>query len=90
MSFITKVKVDTKEVIDEMKNKRAKELLSYSMGADLHEAWRTGRKREDGTYEPRMKKTKDQAYIDAHGGNNEVDIATYLLKNYHMISNMKI
>lgn len=75
MSFITKVNVDTKEVINEMRNKRAKELLSYSMGADLHEAWRAGRKREDGTYEPRMKKTKDQAYIDAHGGNNEVDIA---------------
>ena len=33
-----------------------KEALSYSLGSDLHEVWRNTRKREDGTYEPRMKK----------------------------------
>ena len=72
---IEKVNIDEGKAIRQMQDKRAKELLSYSMGSDLHEVWRAGRKLEDGTYEPRIKKTKDQAYIDAHGGNNEVDIA---------------
>lgn len=72
---IEKVSIDEGKAIRQMQDKRAKELLSYSMGSDLHEVWRAGRKLEDGTYEPRIKKTKDQAYIDAHGGNNEVDIA---------------
>lgn len=72
---IEKVNIDEGKAIRKMQDKRAKELLSYSMGSDLHEVWRAGRKLEDGTFEPRIKKTKDQAYIDAHGGNNEVDIA---------------
>lgn len=72
---IEKVNIDEGKAIRQMQDKRAKELLSYSMGSDLHEVWRAGRKLEDGTYEPRIKKTKDKAYIDAHGGNNEVDIA---------------
>lgn len=72
---IEKVNIDEGRAIRQMQDKRAKELLSYSMGSDLHEVWGAGRKLEDGTYEPRIKKTKDQAYIDAHGGNNEVDIA---------------
>ncbi len=72
---IEKVNIDEGKAIRQMQDKRAKELLSYSMGSDLHEVWRAGRKLEDGTYEPRIKKTKDQAYIDTHGGNNEVDIA---------------
>ena len=72
---IEKVNIDEGKAIRQMQDKRAKELLSYSMGSDLHEVWRAGRKLEDGTYEPRIKKTKDKVYIDAHGGNNEVDIA---------------
>ena len=75
MSIVEHVDVDSKKVAEEMKAKRERQLLSLSMGSDLHEAWRLGRKREDGTFEPRMKKTKDQAYINAHNGNNEVDIA---------------
>ena len=51
-----------------------KEALSYSMGADLHEAWRETRKKEDGTYEPRMKKSKDEKWNKEHG-TDEVDIA---------------
>lgn len=51
-----------------------REALSYSMGSDLHEVWRAGRKLEDGTFNPRMKKTKDEAWIAAHG-TDEVDIA---------------
>lgn len=75
MSFIEHIDVDSKNVAEEMKTKKEKSLLSLSMGSDLHEAWRAGRKKEDGTFEPRIKKTKDQSYINAHGGNNEVDIA---------------
>lgn len=51
-----------------------KEVLSCSMGADLHEAWRDTRKREDGSYEPRMKKSKDERWNEAHG-TDDVDIA---------------
>ena len=48
--------------------------LSYALGSDLHEAWRAGRKKEDGTFEPRIKKSKDEAWNMAHG-TDEVDIA---------------
>lgn len=51
-----------------------KNALSYSLGSDLHEAWRAPRKREDGTFEPRIKKSKDEAWNLAHG-TDEVDIA---------------
>ena len=39
--------------------KLIKQALSYSLGSDLHEAWRTPRKLEDGTFEPRIKESKD-------------------------------
>ena len=51
-----------------------KEALSYSLGADLHEAWRAPRKLEDGTFEPRIKKSNDEVW-NANHGTNEVDIA---------------
>ena len=51
-----------------------KNALSYSLGSDLHEEWRKPRKKEDGTYEPRMKKSKDDAWNEAHG-TDDVDIA---------------
>lgn len=72
---LEKVNIDEKKAIRQSQDKKAKSLLSYSMGADLHEAWRAGRKKEDGSFEPRIKKTKDQDYINAHGGKTEVDIA---------------
>ena len=53
---------------------RIKETLSYSMAADLHEAWRQTRRKEDGTYEPRMKKSKDERWNKEHG-TDDVDIA---------------
>jgi hypothetical protein len=40
----------------------------------FHEAWRAGRRKADGSYEPRMKETKDAAWIQAHN-TNQVDIA---------------
>lgn len=48
--------------------------LAYSLGSDLHEAWRAPRKKEDGSFEPRMKKSKDEAWNTAHG-TDDVDIA---------------
>lgn len=51
-----------------------KNALSYSLGSDLHEAWRAPRKRADGTYEPRLKKSKDEQWNIAHN-TDEVDIA---------------
>lgn len=57
-----------------MENKVIKNALSYALGSDLHEAWRAPRKLEDGTFEPRIKKSKDEEWNIKHG-TNEVDIA---------------
>ena len=46
-----------------MDNETIKEALSYSLGSDMHEVWRNSRKREDGTYEPRIKKSKDEEWL---------------------------
>lgn len=51
-----------------------KEALAYSLGSDLHEQWRESRKKEDGTFEPRWKKSKDEAWNIQHG-TDDVDIA---------------
>ncbi len=51
-----------------------KEALSYSLGSDLHEAWRAPRKKEDGSFEPRMKKSKDKDWNACHK-TDDVDIA---------------
>ena len=51
-----------------------KEALSYALGSDLHEAWRAPRKKEDGSYETRMKKSKDTEWNASHG-TDDVDIA---------------
>ena len=57
-----------------MNDTTIKNALSYALGADLHEAWRAPRKKEDGTFEPRIKKSKDDAWNASHG-TDEVDIA---------------
>ena len=57
-----------------MDNELIKEALSYALGSDLHEAWRAPRKLDDGTYEPRMKKSKDEKWTAMHG-TDDVDIA---------------
>ncbi|MEI6266975.1 MAG: hypothetical protein WCP14_03750 [bacterium] len=43
------------------------------MASDLHEEWRAPRKQEDGTYEPRMKETRDQAWIERTGAETRLD-----------------
>ncbi len=48
--------------------------LSYDLGSDLHEVWRESRKQSDGTYEPKIKKSKDEEWNAVHG-TDQVDIA---------------
>lgn len=57
-----------------MDDRIIKEALSYALGSDLHEAWRAPRRLEDGTFEPRMKKSNDEAWNEVHG-TDDVDIA---------------
>ena len=64
-----------------MERELAQKILSLSVGSELHETWRKGRLKEDGTYEPRMKPTKDEAWIAKHNGQREVDIANTTFEN---------
>ena len=48
--------------------------LSYDLGSDLHEAWRSSRRLENGTFKPRVKKSKDEEWNAIHG-TDDVDIA---------------
>jgi hypothetical protein len=45
-----------------------------ALGSAFHEDWRKTRQQEDGSFEPRVKTTKDEAWIEAHG-TDQVDIA---------------
>jgi hypothetical protein len=45
-----------------------------AVASALHEDWRKTRKQEDGTFEPRVKGTRDEAWIATHG-TDQVDIA---------------
>jgi hypothetical protein len=45
-----------------------------ALASEFHEDWRKTRLDADGNYEPRVKSTKDEAWIADHG-TNEVDIA---------------
>ncbi|GII79445.1 hypothetical protein Sru01_44270 [Sphaerisporangium rufum] len=45
-----------------------------AVAAQAHDRWRAGRRLPDGTYDPRPKRTTDQAWIRAHG-TDQVDIA---------------
>ena len=45
-----------------------------NLASALHEDWRRTRLQEDGTFEGRVKPTKDEAWIAAHG-TDQVDIA---------------
>lgn len=45
-----------------------------ALATALHEDWRKTRLQEDGSYEPRVKPTKDEEWITAHG-TDQVDIA---------------
>ena len=45
------------------------------LATELHEIWRKTRKLEDGSYEPRLKDTKDKAWIKKNNQSTVVDIA---------------
>ena len=58
----------------ELEEKREKMIVS--LASLMHEKWREGRfDPETKTFTPRPKPVKDQAWIEAHGGQQEVDIA---------------
>lgn len=46
----------------------------------LHEQWRSSRRLEDGTFEPRLKTTTDSAWIKKHG-TDQIDIANTRYEN---------
>lgn len=55
-----------------MKKKKKDQI--NELDALLHDEWRESRKKEDGTFEPRLKNTKDEAWSKEHGV-DEIDIA---------------
>ena len=54
--------------------------LSYDLASDLHEKWREPRRLDDGTFEPRIKKSKDVVWNSIHG-TDDVDIANCSFEN---------
>ncbi len=58
----------------EQKTPEQKQRMVTELGSLLHDEWRAPRRREDGSFEPRIKKTKDEVWKAAHG-TEEVDIA---------------
>lgn len=56
------------------KIEEVKIFLGMKLGSKLHDSWRATRAIGDGKYEPRIKTTKDEAWIKVHG-TSEVDIA---------------
>lgn len=59
----------------EQKYLRRKNLFVENLAYQLHDNWRQTRKKSDGSYEPRIKDTKDQEWIKNNGGKTQVDIA---------------
>lgn len=58
----------------EQKTPEEKQQMITELGSLLHDEWRAPRKQADGSFEPRVKKTKDEAWKAAHNA-EEVDIA---------------
>ena len=52
----------------------ATEVAVATLGSAFHEDWRKTRLNEDGSFDPRVKPTKDSTWIDVHG-TDQVDIA---------------
>lgn len=65
---------------ENQENKILKEEMIVMLGSELHNEWREPRKQEDGSYEPRVKTTKDEEWIKEKG-KNEVDIANTSFEN---------
>jgi hypothetical protein len=52
-----------------------KEKFSEILASKLHDVWRKPRKKADGTYNIKIKITKDPEWIKLHNNINEIDIA---------------
>jgi len=65
-------KVSVSEKLEAIQNE-----LIEKLGSLLHEEWRAPRKQKDGSFEARIKKTKDESWISIHKI-SEVDIANTL------------
>jgi len=65
---------------EKQEDKISKEEMITKLGSELHDEWRESRKQEDGSYEPRIKTTKDEDWINEKGA-NEVDIANTCFEN---------
>lgn len=62
--------------------KLSKKQFVVKLAGRLHQVWQHSRKKmPDGTYEPRIKETKDQNWIKANGGKNQLDIANTTYEN---------
>jgi len=61
---------------ERLNDEQKKEMGSKTteLASSLHDEWRAPRKLEDGTFEPRVKATKDEEWVKAHG-TDQVDIA---------------
>lgn len=68
------------KMIDKRVSSFIKQQLVKELASQLHDEWREPRKKEDGTYEPRIKKTKDDKWIKEQG-TDEVDIANTSYEN---------
>jgi len=64
----------TTEMYAELERKALLTEAADSLASVLHEDWRSSRKLEDGSFEPREKPTKDVEWVAKHGVNT-VDIA---------------
>jgi len=63
MSFEDDLKgMVNEDVTVEQVDKELEELKGLEIGSQLHEDWRKTRLNEDGTYEPRWKKVKDEKF----------------------------
>lgn len=58
----------------EAEREAEREAMVSELASQLHDEWRASRRQEDGSYEPRIKSTRDESWISAHG-TDKVDIA---------------
>ena len=70
----TKTFEATKKLEINSPSPEARTAAVVALASEFHEEWRDARRNEDGTYNPRIKSTKDEAWIEKHG-TDQVDIA---------------
>jgi len=80
MGFLETLQGGVNDEIQPVTDPKFEELKKLEVGSRLHDNWRAPRKKEDGTYEPRMKPTSDAKWIEAHGA-DQVDIANTSFEN---------